>query len=69
MNLIKLKILRENYSEYIYILSVIIRMIQFKIVIGNGDGWCWVYLLLNTSEVAGLVIYSVIMDEEEHLNK
>lgn len=38
MNLIKLKILRENYSEYIYILSVIIRMIQFKIVIGNGDG-------------------------------
>lgn len=38
MNTIKLKILRENYSEYIYILSVIIRMIQFKIVIGNGDG-------------------------------
>lgn len=42
MNSIKLKILRENYSEYIYIyiyiLSVIIRMIQFKIVIGNGDG-------------------------------
>lgn len=36
MNSIKLKILRENYSEYI--LSVIIRMIQFKIVIGNGDG-------------------------------
>lgn len=38
MNSIKLEILRENYSEYIYILSVIIRMIQFKIVIGNGDG-------------------------------
>lgn len=38
MNSIKLKILRENYSEYIYILSVIVRMIQFKIVIGNGDG-------------------------------
>lgn len=38
MNSIKLKILRETYSEYIYILSVIIRMIQFKIVIGNGDG-------------------------------
>lgn len=38
MNSIKLKILRENYSEYISILSVIIRMIQFKIVIGNGDG-------------------------------
>lgn len=38
MNSIKLKILRENYSEYIYILSVIIRKIQFKIVIGNGDG-------------------------------
>lgn len=38
MNSIKLKILRENYSENIYILSVIIRMIQFKIVIGNGDG-------------------------------
>lgn len=38
MNPIKLKILRENYSEYIYILSVIVRMIQFKIVIGNGDG-------------------------------
>lgn len=38
MNSIKLKILRENYSEYIYNLSVIIRMIQFKIVIGNGDG-------------------------------
>lgn len=38
MNSIKLKILRENYSEYIHIMSVIIRMIQFKIVIGNGDG-------------------------------